>query len=409
MSAHGGEPILPSQPRTGAVLRLGGAQTLAWASSFYLPAMLAAPMARDIGVARATVFAALSVALLVSAFAGPVAGRLIDRHGGRPVLMASNLVFGAGLLALAAAQGPVGLFAAWSLLGAGMAVGLYDAAFSTLVRLYRHDARSAITGITLIAGFASTVGWPLTAWMEAAWGWRGACVGWAALHLLLGLPLNAALPRVAVAAVPAAAQADAAALPLLLDAAPKALPRRGAAAVLSLLFALTGFVSAAVATQLPTLLLAAGASAAGALAAAAMMGPAQVASRLFEFGLMRRMSPLVTARGALLGHPVAAAILLTLGAAGMLPFVLIHGLGNGLLTIVRGTLPLALFGADGYGARQGWITLPARIAGAASPWLFGLVIDRWGADALWLTGALGLAALALLLRLPTPPSRPQSG
>ena len=152
----------PSQRWT--VARLGTAQTLAWASSYYLPAMLAEPMARDLGgVAASTVYAAFSLALIVSALLGPLAGHTIDRHGGRPVLVSTNLLFAASLAAMGLAQGPVGLFAAWVLMGVAMGSGLYEAAFATLVRLYGNGARGAITGITLIAGFASTVGWPLSA------------------------------------------------------------------------------------------------------------------------------------------------------------------------------------------------------------------------------------------------------
>ncbi|HNE71710.1 MAG TPA: MFS transporter, partial [Giesbergeria sp.] len=146
--------------RHWVVVRLGTAQTLAWASSYYLPALLAQPMARDLGVGTSTIFAAFSLALVVSALLGPLAGHAIDRHGGRPVLLGTNLLFAAGLGALALAQGPVGLFAAWALIGIAMGSGLYEAAFATLVRLYGQGARGAITGITLLAGFASTVGWP---------------------------------------------------------------------------------------------------------------------------------------------------------------------------------------------------------------------------------------------------------
>ena len=177
------------------VLALGSAQTLAWGSSYYLPAVLATPIARDLGVAPATVFAAFSVALLVSAALGPHAGRAIDRWGGRFVLAGTNLVFAVGLAALSLAQGPWGLFLAWAVLGIGMGSGLYEAAFAALVRLYGTGSRGAITGITLIAGFASTVGWPLSALLEAHFGWRGACLGWAALHLVVGIPLNLSLPR----------------------------------------------------------------------------------------------------------------------------------------------------------------------------------------------------------------------
>jgi predicted MFS family arabinose efflux permease len=181
--------------RTSTVAALGTAQTLAWASSYYLPAILATAMARDLGVSTPTVFAAFSVALVMSGFIGPRAGAAIDRWGGRPVLSGTNIVFAAGLVALGCAQGVVGLFAAWVVLGIGMAGGLYEAAFATLVRLYGKDSRNTITGITLIAGFASTVGWPLTTFLEAQVGWRNACFAWASLHLLLGLPLNLILPR----------------------------------------------------------------------------------------------------------------------------------------------------------------------------------------------------------------------
>ncbi|MDP3085757.1 MAG: MFS transporter, partial [Rubrivivax sp.] len=188
---------------------LGTAQTLAWASSYYLPAMLAQPMAQELGLAAPTVFAAFSAALLMSALVGPAAGRFIDVRGGRPVLMATSLLFAAGLALLGLAQGLWSLLAAWLVLGAAMGCGLYEAAFATLVRLYGVRSRSAITGITLIAGFASTVGWPLTSVFDAQFGWRGACFAWAGLHLLLGLPLNAWLPRAvagdAVAATPPAA------------------------------------------------------------------------------------------------------------------------------------------------------------------------------------------------------------
>ncbi|HZF80116.1 MAG TPA: MFS transporter, partial [Rubrivivax sp.] len=181
--------------RAGTVAALGTAQTLAWASTYYLPAILAAPMARDLGVSTPTVFAAFSAALIVSALLGPRAGAAIDRLGGRPVLIGTSLVFAAGLTALGLAQGPVSLIAAWVVLGIGMGSGLYEAAFAALVRLLGSQSRASITGITLIAGFASTVGWPLSAFLESQVGWRGACFAWAALHLVVGLPLNALLPR----------------------------------------------------------------------------------------------------------------------------------------------------------------------------------------------------------------------
>ena len=394
--------------RTSIVIALGTAQTLAWGSSFYLPAMLAAPMARDLKLAPSNVYAALSMALILSALVSPWAGRRIDRLGGRRVLLVSGGLFALALLMLATAQGPLTLMAAWAVMGLAMGCGLYDTAFAALVRLFGADARRAITGITLIAGFASTVGWPLSALMESLWGWRGACVGWAALHLLGGLPLNLWLPQVvdetaAMAATPCEASASPA-----LPTTPTPSTPRGRLVLVAALFALMGFVSTSIATHLPALLQTAGAPLATAVALAALAGPAQVAARLVELGLLSRFSPLLAARLAALGHPLGAACLLMLGPVAALPFVVLHGLGNGLLTIVRGTLPLALFGAQGYGARQGWIALPGRLLGALSPWLLGLMLERFGVGTLWLTSAAALAALGtlLLMRLPAPPVEP---
>ncbi|MBL8364847.1 MAG: MFS transporter [Comamonas sp.] len=388
--------------RHWVVVRLGTAQTLAWASSYYLPALLAQPMARDLGVGTSTIFAAFSLALVVSALLGPLAGHAIDRHGGRPVLLGTNLLFAAGLGALALAQGPVGLFAAWALIGIAMGSGLYEAAFATLVRLYGQGARGAITGITLVAGFASTVGWPLTAWMEATWDWRGACAGWAALHLLLGLPLNAWLPRARLRpAPPAPAPPDLATPP----EAPVPHARR-TALLLSFVFAATWFTSTAMAAHLPRLLQALGLPLQAAVAAAALVGPAQVAARLLEFGLLRRMHPLASARLAALAHPTGALLLAWAGGAGSVAFTLLHGAGNGILTIAKGTLPLVLFGSLGYGLRQGMLMVPARVAQAFAPLLFGLLLDHWGTASVAATALLGVACALALWWLKPPPHPP---
>lgn len=379
---------------------LGSAQTLAWASSYYIAALLAAPIARDLGLREPTVFLAFSVALVVSAFVGPWAGRTIDRHGGRQLLMGTNLLFAAGLASLALAQGPWTMFAAWVVLGLAMGAGLYEAAFATLVRLYGHDSRNAITGITLFAGFASTIGWPLTAWMETTYGWRGACLGWAALHIVLGLPLNAALPKalapVAPPPAPAPAPAPAAARA---QAEPEPQNPMLVSVVLSFVFAVAWFTSTAMAAHLPRLMQALGASLAVAVAVGALVGPAQVAGRLLEFGVLRRVHPLLSARLANLAHPIGAVALLFAGPALAPLFAVLHGAGNGILTIAKGTLPLVFFGPQGYGARQGWLMLPGRVAQAFAPFAFGLALDRWGAASLWLSTVLGLTAFAALMAL----------
>lgn len=390
---------------TRDVALLGAGQTLGFASSYYLPALLAEPMAQDVGLPMAWAFGAFSLALVISAVVGPAAGRAVDRRGGRQVLMVSNGLFAAGLVALALAQGPVGLFAAWALMGVAMGVGLYETAFSALVHTYGHGARGGITGITLLGGFASTLGWPLTAWMESQWGWRGACLGWAALHVVVGLPLHAWLSQSSSAAFvqPLAVQATA-----LTDAAPA--PHRPAARrttwLLACVFAVAWFGSTALATHLPQLLMSAGLGLSHAVAVAALVGPAQVAGRLLDFGLMRRLPPLLSAKLAAVAHPIGAVLLLVLGAPAALAFTLLHGAGNGVLTIAKGTLPLLYFGTQGYGERQGVLMVPARIAQALAPVVFGALMQTMGVGVLLLTAWLGMLAWLALTLLGEPPAQP---
>ena len=377
---------------TLTVAVIGTTQTLAWASSYYLPAILADPIAAGLGVSKALFFGCFSASLLLQAALGPLIGKAIDRHGGRDVLVLSNLVLAVGLGWLALVEGPAGLAGAWVLLGIGMALGLYNSAFATLTALYGREARAAITGITLIGGFASTVGWPLSALLNEHFGWRGACLGWAALNLFVCLPMNRLLiPRPGGPVRSAAAE----------EVAPA--PANGMV-VLGFVFGAVGFVTGAMAAHLPRLLELAGASATAAIAAASLMGPAQVAARLFEFGVLKRLHPLVSTRLALLMHPLGAAFLGVLGAPAASVFALLHGAGNGLLTISRGTLPLALFGPAGYGLRTGIIVAPARVTTAAAPLLFGLLLDATWTGALVVSAGLSLAALAALALLRAQPA-----
>jgi MFS family permease len=382
--------------RRGQVVAvLGCTQTIGWASSYYIPAVLAVPMAQGFGLSPVWIFGAFSMALVVSALVGPWAGARIDRLGGRGVLMASNVVFACGLGVMAVAPTATILFAGWAIVGLGMGIGLYEAAFSTLAGIYGRTARGPITGITLIAGFASTVGWPLSGIMLAAWSWREACLGWALIHLCAALPLNAFLPR--GAALPQGGAAPAPAPPP--DLPEGTAPPPFAMALLAFVFAATWFNSTAMAAHLPGLLQAAGASTATAIAAGALIGPAQVAARVLEFGLLRQMHPLVSARIAAAAHPVAAASLLLVGGPAAYVFAVLHGAGNGILTIAKGTLPLALFGAAGYGKRLGWLGMPARVAQAAAPLVFGWALTAWGLSAIGLTACIGLAATGALLLL----------
>lgn len=378
--------------RVITVGKLGSAVTIAYASTYYLLAILANDIAQNLGLASSTVFLAFSVALLVSAALGPMAGRLVDHYGGRMVLTSTSIIFAAGLSSLSAVQGPVSLFAAWMLIGVAMSSGFYEGAFSALVRIYGGNARSAITGITLIAGFASTIGWPLTAWLNIEFGWRGACLAWAAIHLLIAMPLNLWLPSASVAhsastLTPSPPQA------VKVTAAPST------SWLLALVFGVTWFISTSMAAHLPQLLLANGVGLHSAIAFASLVGPAQVAGRLLEYSLLHNISPLVSARIASTAHAVGALIFLSVGVPAGVVFTVLHGAGNGVMTITNGTLPLLFFGPGGYGARQGKLMMPARFAQALAPYVFGLAIERFGASALWFSIALGLTAFVALLVL----------
>ena len=380
----------------GVVTVLGTTQTLAWASSYYLPAILADPMARDLGVSTASVFAAFSVSMVISALLGPRVGRTIDLVGGREVLAVSNLLMAGGLIGLGLSRSGLHMWLAWGVLGAGMGLGLYDAGFATLGRIYGAMARRPITGITLLAGFASTVGWPLSAWGLADLGWRHTCFAWAAAHLLIGLPLNLLLlPR------PGAAHET------LASVDKPTIPIDRTMVLLAFTFAAGWLVAGAMGAHLPRILEAAGATPVEAIAAGALFGPAQVAARLLEAGFLTRYHPLLSARLCCAAHPIGAAIFALSGAgaaAGL--FAVLHGAGNGILTIARGTLPLALYGPKDYGYRLGLLGAPARMAQAAAPVVFDILIEWMGARVLWVTSGLCLAALAalLLVKQSEPPS-----
>jgi MFS family permease len=385
------------------VSALGTSQTLAWASSYYLPAVLGAPIAEGLGLPTSVFFAVFSAVLLLQAMFGPYVGRLIDRHGGRAVLTISNLVLAAGLTMLAMAEGLVGLIVAWILLGIGMTMGLYDAAFAALTRLHGHEARASITGITLIAGFASTLGWPASAWFEHSFGWREACLIWAGVNLFMAMPLNWLVIPPAPPLPPIGAAKD---------SVRGMEPPRGAMPILAFYFCTTAFVTGALQAHLLRFLEMAGASAAAAIIAGTLVGPAQVAARLFEFGLMRALHPVWSARVAAMLHPLGAGLLGLLGPAGIAGFAIAYGAGNGMITIARGTLPLAIFGPSGYGLRTGLLSVPARLAVAAAPFLFGLLLDRVGVFAVLLTVGLNLAAFASLWLLrprPSPAPLPAAG
>lgn len=377
------------------VAALGTSTTLVWASSYYLPAILAQPIASGIGVSATWVFAAFSLSLLIAALAGPFVGRAIDRRGGRNVLALSSVVLATGLVWLALARGTIGLFGAWAVLGVGMALGLYDAGFAALTAIYGDEARGPITGITLFAGFSSTIGWPLSTVLNEAIGWRGTCLVWAALNLLIGLPLNRFVFPAQVRHL--SDQREDGRVDREQINVPIGWKPYREMLLLAFVFAASWFVTAAMAAHLPALLQRAGLKQLQAVAAAALFGPGQVAARLAELVILRKSHPLVSSRIAASLHPIGAFLLAVGGPPLAAAFVILHGAGNGLLTIAQGTVPLAIFGRHRYGARTGLLGAPARVAQAVAPLLFGLLMNRMGLSVLLVSSGLYVAALAALL------------
>lgn len=276
---------------------------------------------------------------------------------------------------------------AWLLLGVGMGLGLYDAAFGALGRIYGSDARASITGITLIAGFASTVGWPLSSLGLEAIGWRETCFAWAAAHLVIGLPLNLMLPRVERVA---ASQGPRVKPHIQIDRT---------MVLLSFAFAAAWTVTSAMAAHLPRIVEAFGSTPAQAVVAGMMIGPAQVAARVLEASVLGRFHPLVSTRLACITHPMGACVIGLFGDGAAAAFALLHGAGNGILTIARGTLPLAIFGPENYAYRLGLIGAPSRIAQALAPLAIGLLIGPLGRGVVVVTASLSLSALVAMMLL----------
>jgi predicted MFS family arabinose efflux permease len=376
------------------VTALGITQILAWGSSFYLLAVLADPIVLDTGWPRGAVVGGISLGLLVSGLASMRIGRAIERLGGRPVLGASSVLLAAGLVLLALAPSLAVYLAGWLVLGLGMGAGLYDAAFSSLGRMFGRSARSAITAVTLWGGFASTVCWPLSAFLVESVGWRGTCLVYAGLNLAVALPLHLlALPREAVrsepprAADPAAADRRAAA------------PPRGIFLLLAVILTTGGAIAAAVSVHLIVVLQAGGLSLAAAVGLGALIGPSQVGARVIEMLVGRRHHPLWTL--------TAAALLILIGlgllALGLfLPAVALisYGAGNGIWSIARGAVPLELYGGSGYAALMGRLAMPIFIAQAAAPSVAALIIVEVGAAGLLVAlTVLALASVLLILWL----------
>ena len=385
--------------RAGLVWAMGIAQILAWSTTYYLPAVLATPIAQEMGWSITSTVAGLSWGLLVAGACSPMVGRQIDRHGGRPVLATSSMLMALGLLLMGVAGNLTIYYLAWTFIGAAMAAGLYDAAFSTLGRLFGDSARTSMTGLTLLGGFASTLGWPLIAGLEHQIGWRYSCVTLAAAHLVIGLPIHLLLiPRSESITNSAAAPTHASSV----ATAHHTKSGNRLFLLLAALLTLQSLVISSISVHLLDVLKLLGIATATALAIGMMIGPSQVVARLAEFSLGRNLHPTTSTRAAILLSGIGIGLLLP--AIPWLAFIAmaLYGAGNGILTIARGTLPLALFGPDGYGARMGLLARPMLVAQAIGPVAAAVILDKLGSTPLLLVMCtLATASLIASFGLPS--------
>ncbi|MCW5691255.1 MAG: MFS transporter [Pseudolabrys sp.] len=374
------------------VSALGVVQILAWGTSFYIPAVFAVPIVADTGWSLGVVVSGASVGLLVAGLISPQVGRLIDRHGARPVLAASSLLFAAGLAALGTAPNAVFYLLGWVVLGLGMGTGTYDAVFAALGQRYGHEARGPITNLTLFGGFASTICWPLSAFMIEHTGWRVACLIYAALHLVVALPLQMAV----TARRPSAPHAGDASPGVPIRSDPPMRNERLMFALVATVLSFAAGIGSVVIVHFMIFLQAKGVAEAAAVGYGTLFGPAQVAARVIERLFGSGYHPVWT----MIACCVLMALSLSLLAGGF-PFlvltILIYGAGYGISWVGRGTLPLALFGPVRFPRLMGKIAFPSLIVQALAPSAGALMIERFGADAtIGLLTALALINVVLI-------------
>lgn len=376
-----------------AIAALGVVQILNWGGSYYLPAVLGKHIVAATGWSYAIVIGGLSLGLGISGLSSIFVGRRIEAHGGRPVLVFASLVLAVGQVLLGAAPNPAFYFLAWVVLGVGMGAGLYDAAFATLGRLYGQGARRAISTLTLWSGFASTVTWPLSAFLIERIGWRGTCYVYAMLELLVCVPLILALIPARGDGLTSEANVD---TPVLAEPLPLDRPTT-TFALLAGVLTLAATSAAVMSVHMLAFFEAGGLTEAQAVATGTLLGPAQVFTRIIERVIGNRLHPIWVLLIAILLMTVGLS-LMAMGAGIAVIAVVSYGAGAGIWSIARGTLPLALFGSNGYAALMGRLAMPMLICQAVSPSIGALLIERVGASEtiLVLAGIMGFCFLGIL-------------
>jgi predicted MFS family arabinose efflux permease len=392
---------LPTPFSTGLlplISALGLTQVIGFGSTFYILAVLARPIGAALGLSMGFVLSGLSLWLAVGALLGPRMGRWQDQFGARRVMVTGSLLQVAGLAALAFAQGLWSYYAAWAILGAAAPLALYSAAFTALTQVSPLEARRSISALTFIGGFASTGFWPLTSWLMTQTDWRSVVLIYAALNLLICLPIHALMLGAAKGITQKGGDAG--------ESVPPGLPHEGqniAFILFAGMLSVQALVFYGVTTLIFPMLGALGYAGGLGVLVASLIGPLQVAGRIADMIAASRVSALTSGLISALLLPLAFASLafLPVGLVAGALFAAFYGVSNGLLTIARGGVTLAIFGSHGYGERLNRVMVPQNILGAAAPIIGGVVLDGVGAGILvpiLLSLALFSAALMLMLK-----------
>jgi MFS family permease len=384
--------LLPMDSRSrNTIAVLGVTQIVSWGTLYYAFAIVARDIERALGLRPELVFGAFSWCLLVAGLAATPAGILIDRHGGRLVMAAGSLLCGAGFMLLSRAEGPISYFLAWTVLGVAMSGVLYEAAFATITHLFGAGARRAISTLTLFGGFASTVFWPLTLKLSGMAGWRNTYLLYGLVQLLLCLPLHLLLAGRPQAPVHAAAR------PANTDFSLRQALRHPAFWHLAFAFSANSFIFSALSVHLIPILHGLGHPLATVVLMAALIGPMQVAGRVAEMTFARHLRPQTVGKLCFAMLPGALLALLFFGRqqSAMAVFCILYGLSNGILTIVRGTVPQLLFGTRNYGAISGALSGPSLLAKAAGPLAVAAIIQAVASPTLLFASLLACSVASL--------------
>lgn len=380
-----------------ATIGLGVTMTIGYGTLYYSFSVLAPEIAREFGWGQSFVFGVFSFGLLAGAVAAPVLGRLVDRYGARLILCLGS-VAAALSLALFSVMENAWQFAAITLVAEFIALAVqYDAGFAALAQSHGREARAHITLVTLIAGFASTVFWPLLQWLLTIMTWRDIYLVMAAMNLLIALPIHLALPRARMIAPEETVREEKSTGEPVLDG-----ERKRRMILMATAFAAGGFVMSAVGSTLLVLMRDLGYATAMATLAGSLIGPSQVAARLIEYVRRNLFSPpltaIIAASAMALSLAILAGALVQPMAAFAIAFAIFYGAGQGLTSIVRGVLPLHYFGAAGYGRTMGTLASARIIASAIAPVSVIWLNETVGTNAA-LAALAGMACLAVIATL----------